>query len=92
MTDRINLDVAADAFHDAGCQLGAACTHHGPRNRPISTMRAALDAIHPALAELTPDDVTAIFTGHLVRMNAHSSTAQGRVHDILQAAWEASRD
>ena len=55
MTDKNNLDIAAAALARVG---------PGVFNEPglwTREARAALDAIHPALADLTPDDVAAIF-------------------------------
>ena len=54
MTDRTNLDVAADEIERVVKSDLDYATEH-------DVARAALDAIHPALADLTPDDVAAIF-------------------------------
>ena len=53
MTDRTNLDVAAEAMFRA---IDVTRTQG-----PTEYTKVVLDAIHPALADLTPDDVAVIF-------------------------------
>lgn len=59
MTDRTCLDVAADAVHKIPYSAVW----------PTDVARAALDAIHPALAHLTPDDVTTVFDHYVWYVN-----------------------
>ena len=74
MTDRTNLDVAAEAMSAA-----YRVTPFHVTDDVIA--RAALDAIHPALAHLTPADVDRIIRGF---MRVYRGTAlEGKLIEVL---------